>query len=64
MVQFSLLFRHHRLDAYRVVFVDVEVVDVDLPINGDGREHCAGVGGPGYVTNLSVQVEHEEWLAE
>ena len=64
MVQFRLLLRHNSLHANRIVFVDVEIVDVDLPVNGDGREHGAGVGRPGHVTNLGVQVEHEEWLAD
>ena len=64
MVQFGLLLGHHGLHANRIVFVDVEIVDVNLPVNGDGREHGAGVGRPGHVPHLGVEVEHEEWLAE
>ena len=59
-----MIFGNHSLHAYRIVFVDVEIVDVDLPVNGDGREDGAGVGSPGHVTDLGVQVEHEERLAE
>ena len=64
VVQFGLLLGHHGLHANRIVFVDVEIVDVNLPVNGDGREHGAGVGRPGHVPHLGVEVEHEEWLAE
>ena len=64
MVQFGLLLGHHGLHANRIVFVDVEIVDVNLPVNGDGREDGARVGSPGHVADLGVEVEHEEWLAE
>ena len=52
------------LDTDWVVLVHTEVVDEDLPLPGDGGEDGAGVGGPGHVPHLGIEVKHEQRLAE
>ena len=64
VVQSRLLLGHHGLHTDGVVFVNVEIVDVDLPVDSDGCEDSAGVRSPGHVANLGVQVEHEQGLAD
>ena len=63
VIQPRLFLGHHCLHAHRVVLVDVEVKDVNPPVHGDCSENCAGVGRPGNVSHLGVQVKHEQWLS-
>lgn len=55
--------RHDRLDADRLVLVDVEVEDVNLAVNRDCREHRAGVRRPLDITHRTAQVKHKQRLA-
>ena len=64
VVQSRLLLRDDGLHAYRIVFIDVEIVDVNLPVNGHSGEDCAGVGRPRHIPHLGIEVKHEQRLAE
>ena len=50
--------------AFDLMCVLMEIVNMNLPVLGDGREDSAGVGGPGDVANTAVQVECHQGLPE
>ena len=64
VVELGFLLGHHSLHADGVVLVDVEIIDVNLAINSDCSEDCGAVGSPGNISHLSVQIKHEQRLAE
>ena len=63
MIQLGIFLGHHGLDADGVVFVDVEIVDVNLAVDGDSSKHSRAVVGPGHVSHMGVEVKHEQRLA-
>ncbi len=62
MIEPSLFPGHNGLRADWVIFVDMEVKDVDFAIHGHSCEHRAGIGRPRHIAHLGIQVEHEEWF--
>ena len=64
VVQSGLLLGNHSLDTDGVVFIDVEIINMNLAIIGDSSKYSGTVRSPGYISNLSIEVKHEQWFTE
>ena len=60
VVQSCFLLRNNLLCTDRVIFIHIQVKNMNLAIHRDSGKYGAGVWSPCYIPNLRIQIEHEK----
>ena len=64
VVQSCFLLRNNLLCTDRVIFIHIQVKNMNLAIHRDSSKNCAWVRSPCYIPNLRIQIKHEKSFAE
>ena len=64
VVQSCFLLRNNLLCTDRVIFIHIQVKNMNLAIHRDSSKYCAWVRSPCYIPNLRIQIKHEKSFAE